>query len=111
MNDAPHARRVAEAGWSLATLFELQCAWANYLALLAALEGRPRASGLLAGYADARHAARDISREFNESAAFDRACQLARAALGDAAFERLRADGATLRDEQVAAIAFATADA
>ena len=36
--------------------------------------------------------------------------RLARAALDDATFERLLTEGRQLRDEQIAALAFATAD-
>jgi hypothetical protein len=77
--------------------------------LLAALEGRPRAAAQLVGYSEAIYAARGEVREGNETAATDRARTLAVAALGDA-FDRCRAAGATLRDAEVRAIAFATAD-
>jgi hypothetical protein len=110
LDDAARARRVAEAGWPLALLFALQCPWANYLALLAALEDRFEAAALLAGYADAAYAACDMSREFNEAAAFERACRLARGAMGDATFALLQIEGGKLLDEQVAAIAFAGFD-
>jgi hypothetical protein len=49
-------------------------------------------------------------RQSNEAAAIERARTLARAALGDAAFNRLHAEGTLLRDEQIAAIAFGETD-
>jgi predicted ATPase/class 3 adenylate cyclase/DNA-binding winged helix-turn-helix (wHTH) protein len=97
----PHLR----AGWAQAALFDLQPFFADYLALLAALEGRPEAAARLAGYADVGNA-RVGEREPNEAAAVARAVQLAHAALGDAAFDRLHAEGAALRDADIEAIAF-----
>lgn len=110
LDDAPRARSQARAGWPQGCLFVLQADWAVYLALLAAQEGRPRAAARLAGYADAGYAAGELTPQFNEANARGRACTLARAALGDAEFERLHAEGRLLRDEQVEAVAFATAD-
>jgi len=106
----PRARELAQAGWPHRRLFDMQPYWATYLALLAALEDRPRAAARLAGYADARFAAREEPREPNEAAADARACMLARAALGDAEFERLQADGRLLTDDAIEVIAFATDD-
>lgn len=110
LDDAPRARSHARAGWPQGRLFDLQPDWAAYLALLAAQEARPRAAARLAGYADADYAAREMTPQTNEANAHRRACTLARAALGDAEFERRRAEGRLLRDEQIEAIAFATAD-
>ena len=104
------ARAVAQAGWSQARRFGMQSSWANSLALLAALEKRPAAAARLCGYATAAHARVDERREINEATAFDRASRLVATALGDAEFERLQSEGRTLRDEEVAAIAFGTAD-
>jgi hypothetical protein len=111
LDHVARARDLARAGWPQARLFELQVYWANYLALLAALESRPRAAARLAGYADAGYAAREETREPNEAAAHSRACTLGRAALGDAEFDRLSAEGRLLSDEQMGAMAFATTDA
>ena len=97
---------VAEAGWPQAARFDVHHMWANYLALLAALQGRPDAAARLAGYADAAYLALDDKRQPNEAAAIDRARTLARAALGDAEYDRLRAEGTTLRDTDIAAVAF-----
>lgn len=104
------ARPIAEAGWSQATRFGLQGSWADCLALFAALEKRPAAAARLCGYATASHARIGERREINETTIFDRASQFAASALGVAEFERLQAEGRVLRDEEVAAIAFGTAD-
>ena len=104
------ARPVAEAGWRQARRFELQACWADYLALLAALEQRTAAAARLCGYSVAAYARSEEHREVNEAAAFDRAFRLATGALGDTEFERLQAEGGSLRDEDIAAIAFGSAD-
>ena len=102
----PHLR----AGWAQAPLFDIQNLYADCLALLAALDGRFDAAARLAGYADAANA-RIGPRESNEAAAHARAVQLARAALGDAAFDRLHAEGAALRDADIEALAFGEGNA
>ena len=79
--------------------------------MLAALEGRPRTAAQLLGYAEAIYAARDEAPEKNEAAAMARARTLAGAALGDAGFARLHADGAALRDADVGTLAFGSEDA
>jgi hypothetical protein len=110
LNDCAQARPVAQAAWAKAVAFELQHAAAAYLALLAALEGRPRAAAQLIGYSEAIYAAREEACEVNETAALSRARTLAVAALGDAGFERLHAEGAMLRDADIEALAFAGED-
>jgi len=111
LGDLAQARAVGAAAWPAALAFELQHAAAAYLALLAALEGRPRAATRLLGYAEAIYTARNEAREANEAAALARAAQLGREALGAQTFARLHADGARLPDAEVAALAFASADA
>jgi hypothetical protein len=108
MDDCAQARPIAQQAWEKAPVFDVQHAAAAYLALLAALEHRPQAAAQLVGYSEAIYAKRDEVREANETAATERARTLAVAALGDATFERLRADGARLRDAEIAAISFAT---
>ena len=110
MDDCAQARTIGQAAWEKAPAFEVQHAAAAYLALLAALECRPCAAAQLVGYSEAIYAARDEVREANETAATKRARTLAAAALGDAAFNRLCAAGAKLRDAEIGAIAFARAD-
>jgi predicted ATPase/DNA-binding winged helix-turn-helix (wHTH) protein len=106
-DDVAAAHPVAEAAWSRAGAYDLQHAAAAYLALLCALEGRDRAAVMLGAYSEAIYAARGETREQNETAATTRAQALAREVLGEAAYERARAEGAALRDAEVAAVAFA----
>jgi len=110
-DDAAQARTVAQAAWPQAMRFELQHVAAAYLALLAALERRPRAAARLIGYAQATYAARDETLEANEASALARAHASAAAAVDAADFARQRADGATLRDTAIAALAFGHDDA
>lgn len=105
-NEVVPARPVAEATWPRAPAFELQHAAAAYLALLAALEGRPRAAVRLAAYSEAIYTARHEAREQNETAATERALALARPALDETTLARLRAEGAALRDGDVQGVAF-----
>jgi hypothetical protein len=109
-DDVARARPVAQAAWSRADAFELQHAAAAYLALLAALDGRLRAAVRLAAYSQALYAARNEAREQNETAATQRALQLARASLDDATFEQLQAEGAALRDAEIEVVAFGRDD-
>ena len=62
MDDVAQALGVARAGWPLGLRFELQPYWADYLALIAMLEGRLRTSARLAGYADVGYAGREQDR-------------------------------------------------
>lgn len=111
LGDCPRARPVAQAAWPQAIAFELQHAAASYLALLAALEGRPRAAARLHGFTTARYAACDEAPEANEALALQRALALAAAALGDADLQRALSEGAQLHERDVAALAFGHADA
>jgi len=111
-SDEPgQARALALVGWREAAAYSSQASWADSLALLAAMERRPRASALLLGYADARYAATQTTRQVAESITVERAEQLARQSLPTAEFERLKAEGGSLRDAEVAALAFAERDA
>lgn len=100
------ARAVAQAAWSKAPAFDLQHAAAAYLALFCALDGRPRAAVALAAYSEAIYAAREETRERNETDATNRALAIARLALDEAELARSRAEGAALRDADITAIAF-----
>ena len=101
------AREVAIAGWPLAVSFDLQPYWSDYFSLLAALESRWNHAASLCGYADAVYTRFGDPRQLNEAHAAQRAQQLARERLGDAEFERRRAIGAALSDDEAAALAFA----
>jgi len=110
LDDSARARALLQAAWPAALQWNLHVLVSDYPALLAALEGRARTAAQLAGYADAAYGARDLARHPLEAAARERNHALARATLGDAMFERLLAEGRELRDEQIAALAFATDD-
>ena len=110
LDDCAQARSVAEAAWPQAVVFELQHCAGAYLALLAALEARPRTAARLLGYAEATYAARKEARETNEAAAMQRAHALVRAALADVDFKWLLAEGAALRDADISSLAFGSAD-
>jgi predicted ATPase/DNA-binding winged helix-turn-helix (wHTH) protein len=111
IGDAPQARAALRAGWPEAARFDLQACYADHLALLAALEARPRAAALLAGYAQATYERLGDARQRNEAQALERARRLVHAALGEAEFESLQADGRLLRDAEIAPLAFGTRDA
>ena len=104
--DTAQARSLAENCWPQVLHFDAQVYAADNLALLAALEGRPQTAAQLLGYADKVHAVHGKSREVNEARSAQQAEAAARADLGDAEFERLKALGAALRHEEVAALAF-----
>ena len=111
VSDAAQAEAVLRAGWSQALVFDLQPYFADYLALLAALQGRPQTAARLAGYADAANLAVGSQREGNEAAAIERARALASAALGEKLFEQLQGEGRDLRGTQIASLVFGDADA
>ena len=104
--DLGAAGPVAEAGWAIARGVDAQTYYADYLALLAALEGRWTTSARLAGYAAATYTRQGKPRWPNEARAFDRAMTLSRTALGSDELDRLMADGANLQDQDIAHVAF-----
>ncbi|HSI58062.1 MAG TPA: hypothetical protein VLA16_10915, partial [Ideonella sp.] len=82
-------------------------AWcADYLASLAALEGRPEAAAQLVGAADRRYDDTEDTRQTNEAAARARAWAMAESALGADEARQLHAIGRGLDDDGVAALAF-----
>ena len=106
LNELGQARPLAQAGWPNAIRFDMQPQWADYLALLAALDGRPKAAALLVGYSDSAYIAAETVRLVNEEVGVRRAARLATEALGEVEFERLRGEGASLRDPDITALAF-----
>jgi predicted ATPase/DNA-binding winged helix-turn-helix (wHTH) protein len=110
LDDMAQAGPVAQAAWAKAAIFDVQHAVTAYLALFCALDGRPRAAVKLAAYSETLYAARGEARERNETAATLRARSQARHAIDDATFTRLHAEGATMRDSEVEAIAFGVED-
>ncbi|WP_284617580.1 hypothetical protein [Aquabacterium humicola] len=110
-SDEPaQARALALIGWPEAAAYASRASWADGLSLLAAMEHRPRASAMLRGYADAPYAATQNTRQVAESITVERAEQLARQSLAAGEFKRLKAEGALLRDADIAAIAFGERD-
>ena len=105
LGDREQARPYLRAGWAQAALFDLECVFADHLALLAALDGRYEAAARLAGYADAGNA-HASKREHNEAAAITRAAQLARAGLGETIFDHLHSEGCRLGGVDIEALAF-----
>jgi hypothetical protein len=105
------ARAMAVTAWPLAKEFLLLHGLADNVALLAALEGRARDAAKLCGYGDAIYAANGVVRQINEARTVKRAEQLGRENIGDAEFERCRAEGAGLGEGDIAAIAFRSKDA
>ncbi|HEU5293963.1 MAG TPA: hypothetical protein VFU71_04160, partial [Burkholderiaceae bacterium] len=110
VGDTPQARTVLRGGWDRAVAFELDHCAACYLALLAALEGRPRSAARLHRFAETEYLRRQEAREGNESRALDRAKALTVGALGATGWAVWQQDGDALRVDGVAAIAFATLD-
>ena len=80
------------------------------MALLAALENRPRCAARLRGYGDTAHSARSATKDINDARAAERVDRLVREHMCDAEFERLKAEGAALDDEDVASVAFGLED-
>ncbi|WP_284618723.1 ATP-binding protein [Aquabacterium humicola] len=78
----------------------------NYLALLAALEGRFDDAAQLVGATDARYATDDEQRQVNEQRAYERTLQLlCDAPADDAAIDALITQGRTLSDADVVQLA------
>ena len=99
------ARQTAVLGWKMAQRFGMQAWWADYLALLAALDSRPQAAALLLGFADATYERTQDHREPNEAAAAARVRQHLAASLHPDATQALLAAGALLPEAAVAALA------
>jgi hypothetical protein len=111
-DDLDRARPLAQVGWSQAARFAVlaHAAWPDLLALLAALEGRPRTAAKLLGVGDAGWARTGRQPGATTREVLQRAESIAADALGNETFARLRHEGALLRSEDVAAIAFAVED-
>ena len=112
-DDLARARPLAQVGWRQdAARIPLlaHAAWPDLLALLAALESRPRAAAKLLGWGDAGWARSGRERGATTRAAIQRAESIAAGALGDETFAHLRREGALLGSEDVDAIAFAAED-
>lgn len=99
-DDAAAARAVAAEAWPGAATWMLQPYWGLALALLAALEARPRAAAALLGYADQMFRQRGERPEPNEARTRERAEGIATVALGADAVAAIARRGALLSDEQ-----------
>ena len=90
--------------------FDQLVCWVDRLAWLAALERRLRTSAMLLGYADAVHARIGPHRDAYDSHLVDQVERTVRVQMGDAEFERLKAEGAAFDGSNLAALAFGTED-
>jgi hypothetical protein len=105
-DDVASTRPLARDGWAQARQLGWQPYWADYLALLAALEGRFDSAGRVLGYADARYADEGTAREINEQRAADRIAALLDAELGTLTAQRLRSEGRSASDAEVERLVF-----
>lgn len=103
------AREHLHHAWPTAMRVERQAWCADYLALLAALEGRLEAAARLAGAADQRYDDTGDTRQLNEAMARARAWGIIEQALGASEAGRLHAIGRGVDDAGVAALAFGAA--
>lgn len=110
LSETGRARPLLMQAWHIAVRFKVQAFISDLPALLAALEGRPRAAAILSGYANAQWTARDQLRQPNEIAALERCRSIVISALGRPSCDALMARGRVLRDDQVSALAFAEED-
>ena len=109
--DTPSARAAAERGWPDARRFDADAWWADHLALLAALEGRPRTAALLLGRADAAYERIHGERHSSEEHHVREAIVRIEARLGADGLQALRAAGADpALAERIDSLALASAD-
>ncbi len=112
--NAAEARLLALACWPDAITLGLQHHWGDNLALMAALENRPKAALKLLAYADAAYAAKHHPRQIIEERSARRTRELADSILSKVHHAQdcslIRDEGALLRDEDVAVLAFAETD-
>jgi predicted ATPase len=107
IDQTAEARPLLQAGWvSTGTVDDFVPWFSDYLALFAVLTGRLADAARVLGFANRAYAERDDERHDNEVAAFDRARRLATDALGAAEVDRLMAEGARLRREDIAPLVF-----
>jgi predicted ATPase len=81
-------------------------AFVDYVAVLAALEGRHEAAAQLLGAADGLHQNLSEVRQPNEAVACDRACALVKEAVGSKAFEALWSQGGALPERDLEKLGF-----
>lgn len=105
------ARAIIAEAWPLAPALAMQSRWLDYLALLAALEGRCADAVALLTRADADYRAKGERRERHQQRSYERAAALAAAGLDEAALERARAAGRCLSDREAGALGLAPSTA
>jgi predicted ATPase len=110
LDDTAAGRAVAAAAWPSAGTWLLQPYWGLALALLAALEQRPRAAACLLGFADRHYRERGEQPEPNEARARARAAALVAATLDAETAAALARQGAAMNDEQAGRLALASDD-
>jgi hypothetical protein len=104
------AREAARRASEHTALAQVQHWWADGAALLAALEGRPRAAARLIGYADAIYEARSFLRQPNESEFRESAAAASRRQMADEDYRQLLGAGAKLSDEAAIGIGLGIVD-
>ena len=111
LDRADEARPLLRQAWGRARAFEIEPDVSAYLALSAALEGRPEAAARIMGFSEAGFS-RDgggHACQPNEAAALRRVRAMAEAAVGAARVALWADDGSLMRGEDVAALAFGDA--
>lgn len=101
------ARAIIAEAWPLAPALSMQSRWLDYLALLAALEGRFADAAALLTRANADYRAKGERRERHQQRSHERAAALAAEGLDAAALERARAAGRCLSDREAGALGLA----
>jgi predicted ATPase/DNA-binding winged helix-turn-helix (wHTH) protein len=96
------ARGLLQEAWPAAQRAQLHAWCADYLALLAALEGRQRAAAQLLGAATARYEAAADRRQVNEQRAHERTLGMLRMAFDEASLAALCEQGRQLGDAELA---------
>jgi hypothetical protein len=111
-DDLVRARPLAQIGWRQTARFPMlaHAAWPDLMALLAALERRPRTAAKLLGVGDASWARTGRQPGATTRGLVQRAESIATDALGNETFAYLRREGALLCSDDVDAIAFAVED-
>jgi predicted ATPase/DNA-binding winged helix-turn-helix (wHTH) protein len=104
------ARQAAEEGWPLAARNGLLSYWSDHLARMAAQETRGRDAARLLGFGDAQYAIYGTHRVGIEAMSAGHAERIARLQLDDAEFQRLRAEGRRMSNDEMQTIALRKAE-
>jgi predicted ATPase/DNA-binding winged helix-turn-helix (wHTH) protein len=109
-NDVARARAVGVSTWPLVRQVGMEEDWIDLLALLAALENRPRAAAKLLGYSDALLRKKNGRRGTLHEVAAERARRIASEALPESEVTLLRRAGTNLTVEVLGGIGLAQSD-